>query len=301
MRNRLAFIVGMSFLALPGCLFVHGGYPPYRYYGPGPSVLPSQPWTGYPNGPVYQPGNPVYPPVMPNQPGTYPTPLGGGNPYLPQGTPGSTGDPGSTGSPTYADPPGGSTGAPKFDSTPAGNVPDPSDDFNRQPGAQRPPLTPTSDAKASNELSTPFGEQNSTRRPRNFDDPPVVEADTPFETPVIQTSNIEASDVRYANQQAEPVQVSNKKFANHPRFEWVQGLVEYDDPSSTWVIMYNDNPRASDVYGGELTLADDPALARMQSGDVVRIYGTLDPVERDSRGKPLYQATRIEPRNPAAR
>ena len=213
---------------------------------------------------------------------------GGTSPYTPV-------DPNNN--PTYA-PNGGTNSAPPFNPTPGstGGVPNPNDDdgtFNRQPGAQKPTITPTSGARTSDDLSSPFGEENSSRRQRNFADSQVVDADSPFETPVVQTSNTGGSDVQFANQQSEATPVSNKKYANGSRFEWVQGMVDYDDPSNTWVIIYNDNPKPSDLYGGVLTLADDPSLSRLQSGSMVRIYGSLDPIERDSRGKPLYQVTRI--------
>lgn len=293
MRSRFAFVVGMTFLALPGCLY-HSGYYPNGYYGPGPSVLPSQPWTGYPNGPVYQqPGGPYQPVVPMNQPGTFPTPIGG-DPYVPGGSSPGTSTPSN---PTYGNP--GS--APTFNATPGNSggtsVPNPDDDnggFNR--GTQRPTITPTSGARRSDDDTVPSGEQNSTRRPRNFDDSPVTESDSPFETPVVQVSNTNSAAAEYDDpeEKAEPVQVSSKKYAYDPRFAWVQGVVEYDDTNSTWVIMYNDNPRTSDVYGGELTLADSPAVARLRSGSVVRIYGSLDPSEPDSRGRPLYRVTRID-------
>ena len=131
MRNRFTFIIGLIFLAMPGCAY-HGGYYPNGYYGPGPSVLPAQPWTGYPSGPVYQPGSPVYQPGGPvyQQPGTqpggaFPTPLNGNSPYTP-GNPGT--GPGGVGQPnytpadpnapsTYGNPPGGNN-APTFNPNP---------------------------------------------------------------------------------------------------------------------------------------------------------------------------------------
>lgn len=298
MRSGFAFVVGMTFLALPGCMY-HSGYYPNGYYGPGPSVLPSQPWTGAPSGPIFQPGGPpVFQPVVPNQPGNSPTPLNGGNPYVPGTSPGTSG-------PTYGDPGAGS--APPFNSNPGnagGNsVPNPDDGFDRQPGAQRPVLSPTTSSKAADDLIEQVGQQKSGRRPRTFEDSSSFDADSAFETPVIQTSNTSENEVRYADdqEQVERVPVSNKKFANDQRFAWVQGVVEYDEASSTWVIMYNDNPRTSDVYGGVLTLADDPELKRLQTDKVFRIYGTLDPSERDSRGTPVYRVTRIEGRSSAVK
>lgn len=308
MRNRFAFVVATIFLGMSGCLY-HGGYYPNGYYG-GPSVLPSQPWTGYPSGPNYQPGGaypsgPIYQPGAPTtQPGTYPTPIDGTNPYVPANpgtTPGaqpySPSDPNQPS--TYGTPSGGNTGAPTFNPNNPGTVPNPGDDdFNRSGGgAQRPTISPTSGArggdKVRDDLSFPSG-PDSSRLERKFQEPLEMEADTPFEQPVIQASATGGSDVRFADQQAEATPLTVKVYSSDPQFQWVQGVLEYDDPSNTWVIMYNDNPRASDQYGGELTLADDPSLARFRSGDVVRIYGSIDPSERDSRRKPVYRMTRAQ-------
>lgn len=301
MRIRFALILGVLFLAMPGC-FHHWGYYPNGYYGPGPSVLPSQPWNGYSGGPVYQPGGPVYqqpggpvlqPGVPINQPGgNYPTPIDGStpgqSPYIPA-------DPNSPS--TYG--PGSGTSAPTFDPTTPGSVPTPpDDDFGRQPGAQRPTITPTSAANSSDDLSSPFRQQDSTQLPRDFSNSQIAEAESRFETPVVQASGTASNDVRLANQQSEATPVSFKKFGTHPKFEWVQGVVEYDDISSTWVVMYNDNPRSSDPYGGELTIADDPSLSRLRSGEVYKITGTLDSSEQDSRGKPVYRMTKAELRRP---
>jgi hypothetical protein len=289
---------------------MHHGYYYPNGYGPGPSVLPAQPWTGYPGGPIYQPGQPVYGPGTPITPGNGPTPIDGSSPYTP-GTGGTSPyTPGTGGNTTYGDPGNSSGGsAPKFDPTNPGTsggtgVPNPGDDdYGRQPpgqGTQKPSsITPTSGASTSGDLSTPF-QQDSSRLPRRFDNSNVAD-DDPFQAPVIQASGETSNEVRHASQQAEATPVSFKTYSNHPRFEWVQGVVEYDDATSSWVIMYNDNPRTSDPNGGELTLASDPALSKLRTGDVVRIYGSLDDSEQDSRGKPFYRATRIESRRPMGR
>lgn len=300
MRNRFALSVAILLLALPGCLHPWGYYP-NGYYGPGPSVLPSQPWNAYPNQPGFQPGVPI------NQPGgTYPTPIDGSNPYVPGSTPGTNPyTPNSNSPSTYGDP--GSGNQPGFNSTPGNtggsSVPQPGDDdFNRQPaGSQRPTITPTSSQKESEEPS-PFDDKE-TRRERRFDNTQVADTDPPFESPVRQASGSDTNgaDVQLANQQAEAVPVSFKTYANDPKFAWVQGIVEYDDQNSLWVVMYSDRPRPTDPYGGELTLADDPELSRLRSGEVYRIYGSLDQTERDARGRPLFQMTKAELRRPVGK
>jgi hypothetical protein len=297
MRYRFVVIFGLFTWTAPGC-FMHTGYP-NGYYGPNPSVVPQQPSTGYPGGPAYPPGNPIYQP--PN--GTYPAPINGGSPYTPGTSPGngtptpifSPTEPGTP--PTYDSPAGGGSPPPFNPSAPTGGkvVPPPNDDDdpNRySPQGSKGPLTPTTSAKESEE-STPFAESSGLSR--DFLEEPVVETDQNFVAPVVQTSGTDDGEVRSANHSmpAATARSAREIYGHDPDFEWVQGVVEFDEISKTWLIMYNDKPRKSDQLGGELTIADDPLLVRLRNGDVVRCEGTLDPNERDGRDKPLFRITSL--------
>lgn len=291
MRNRFVFVAGMLVLVNSGCLF-HGATP-YgynNYYGTGPSVLPPQQPYGFPSG---QPLNqPYYPPA-----GTSPTPLNGGNPtYTPNGGTLPEWQP----QPTYQTPAGGNNNsAPPFNPTSPGTgggtgVPEPLDD--RTPTTQRPGgLTPTTSTSRVNEdESTPFTQEESTRLPRKFQDADVVEAEEPFQTPVRQTSGFGDGEVQQANRTTLTPQVSSKAYGHDPQFQWVKGVVEFDEPSKTWVIMYDNNPQPSDPYGGELTLADDPSLKRLRTEDKVMIDGALDEDATDRRGIPMFRIARLK-------
>ncbi len=297
MRNRFAFIVGIIVLASPGCMY-HGGYYPNGYnngyYGAGPSVLPpQQPWNAYPSGPPMN--QPIYTPG-----GTGPTPLDGGGTTVPSGgtQPGSSPSTWQTPS-TYDTPGGGGNSAPPFNPNPGtsgGSVPNPLDDPNssRSPGAQRPMLSPTSTSRVSDDVSSPFSQEDSSRLPRNFADENVVEADEAFQTPVRQTSGFGDGDVQQANRTTLPSQASSKMYGHDRQFQWVKGVVEFDEMSRNYVIIYDNNPPPSDQFGGELTLAEHPDLANLRNEDKIRVEGTLDQTVTDSRGFPVFRITRLK-------
>ena len=282
MRNRFVIIVGVFALAAPGCLY-HGN--PYGYYGPGPSVMPQQPWPSYPAG--------TYPSYGPN-------PYGNGGTYTPSNQP-------TTIQPTPVDPgspdtykPGGN--APNFDpsrpSDSGGNVPDPDPTDDRGPtGSNSPSLTPTNTSRRSNnsrvedDVSTPFEQDSSTRLPRSFANEAVTEADEEeFQSPVMQTSGSDDGNTLQANRETLPAKI----YRHSPRFDWLTGYVEYDEDAKVWVIMYDDNPKPSDKLGGEVTLADHPNLRSLQDNDAVRVDGYLDRSLQDTRGLPVFRITKLK-------
>lgn len=283
MQFRIAFLIGLSLLGASGC-FCHGGYP-NGYYAPGPSVLPSQPSTGFPSGPYYQPG------------GTYTAPMNNGPVYVPGNPSGTTTPTTPSTPPTYDSSPSTNGNSPTFNpETPAG-VPVPDDSTGFERGTQRPTLTPTTSSTSSpveEEEQTPFSQSESRRSPQTQYDAgdSVVESESLFEPPSIRqtsSSSENEDDVQLANVSG---RVRPVAYGHHPDFRWIQGVVDYDKESKSWFIMYDDQPLESDQFGGDLTLADHPLLSRLKPGDVVRIEGTLDS-EEDSRGKPVYQMTRV--------
>jgi hypothetical protein len=295
MRIRFQYFVWMFVLATPGCLF-HGGYPNgYNgSYGAGPSVLPPPQW-GYPTQPSTQPfytpgGAPTF------QPGGSPTPLDGGNNG---GTPSSNPSDWNTPQKTYGN--DGGNNAPTFNPTTPGTreVPDPLDDPNstRGPTSQAPGLTPTTSArtKPSSVSNSSYVDDNSNRQPRDFADENATESDITFDAPLVRpVSGNDEGDVQQANRTTLSSPESSRPYGHDPEFQWIKGVVAYDETTETWLIMYDDNPRPSDKLGGELTLAEHPSLKSLRPGDKVRVSGALDEVEADSRGKPYYQITRLK-------
>jgi len=272
MRNGFLFIVVIMVVATSGCIY-HGGYP--YGYGPGPSVMPQQPWPTYQPGTYPAPGG--YPNYNPAPTFGNPTPIN----VDPSGQPTTT-DPNAPN--TYKD---GNNSAPTFNPTPNNGVPNPSDD-GTPTGSNTPLLTPTKTSQMkNNDLSSPFDE--STRLPRNFSSEAIAEEEPDFHPPVIQTSGVNDGGLQQANRQ----DVSGRPFGHAPRFEWLKGTVEFDEPAQTWVIMYDDNPRPSDKLGGEVSLIDHPALQNLQDGEVVQIEGSIDPTAKDWRGKSVYRIKKL--------
>lgn len=276
MPNRLIFVLGMLVVATSGCMY-HSGYP--YGYGPGPSVMPQQPWPSYPQGGYPQGGYPA--------PTYNPTPLNG-DPYSPSGQPGSIQPTPMDGTAPNTYKNDGNNNAPTFNPLPGGTgVPNPSDDTS--PQSSNPGLTPTKTSRVKNgELTTPFDE--STRLPRNFTEDAVVQEEPEFHAPVIQASGVNDGELRQANRQ----DISSRTYGHAPRFEWLKGTVEFDESGQTWVIMYDDNPKSSDKLGGEVALGDHPALQNLQDGEIVQIEGSIDRNAKDWRGKPVYRIKKLQ-------
>ena len=295
MRIRFVDIVGLFILMTSGCFF-HAGYPS-GYYGPGPSVIPQQPSNGYPTGPMYP--SPTYQPG-----GSYPAPINGGSPYVPGNSPGLGGptpifSPTDSGTPSTYETPGRNDNSPRFDPTPSGGktVPLPNDDtdFGRGSGSTQRPLTPTTSANDSDDI-TPFSQKESRLpRPQPENGDPYAETESEYHQPMVrQASGSDDGDVHFAGGANTSQKIAVRTFDHHPEFEWVQGTVSYDKPTKTWSIIYDDNPDATDPLGGDLTLAYDPATARFRDGDKVRIIGALDQSDVDSLGKPKFRMTQFK-------
>jgi len=286
MRNRFAVLVAVYGCLSSGCLY-HGGYNPYGY-GPGPSVLPSQPYPVNPSYPAgtYPPG--VYQPGMIYPPTTSPTPI----------TPGTQPSfPGSSDPSTYGSP--GTNSAPTFNPTPNnGNnkdVPIPDDNTTGlNTPAGNPLITPTSSAKVSDDDSA-FNTE-SPRLPRTVSDESVAESED-FPPPiqsgaVLQTSGSDDGGVDFANTQAAAPR--SRVYGHGAKFDWLQGIVEYDEPNNCWVIMYDDNPSPTDSQGGEFTLVSNPKLKSLRAGDIYRVEGSIDRTKLDGRDRPMYRATLLK-------
>ena len=87
---------------------------------------------------------------------------------------------------------------------------------------------------------------------------------------------------------------TKRPYGHDAQFQWIKGVLDYDDANKTWVIMYDDNPSPADRLGGELTLAEHRLLERVRPNDAVRIEGSFDQFEKDANGKPVYLITRLK-------
>jgi len=283
-----------------------GCHSPYGYQSPYGQGYYGQP----PGGPVYTippgqtPGGGTYVPGL-SPPGISQPQLGQPS-QTPTLNPGST--PGST-PPTYDnsggikfESPNPQNSAPTFNTNPPASqpdgttlnrkVPDPTDDTNGLPSANKSPLTPTSSTQI-NDRNQPFpvspndGSQISPVRVEGGSQQPE---EISFEEPLQKTSAVQqTSAVQRANLQvaSDPNSPYGRDTA-HANPQWLRGVVDYDQADGTWQIIYTEFPDQRDVNGGSLTLGNHPDLAKCQNGDVVLVKGGINSAQTDARGKPLY-------------
>ena len=301
-------------LLLVGLLVPVAGCFPYGYQnGPGP-------YGQYP--PVQYPGNPTYvvPPGNPYAPGT----ISPGSVPPSTGSPTPLTQPNTTPPPTYdkdgnrinwnnnappftTNPPNGSTGGGSTGGNSggaSGGVPDPGsldEPTGSGPAAANPNLTPTSSIRSNqrNELQPAFEqESNSSGAPaepaRIGTEPDPFEFEPPKR--VSSTSEIVPATIQRVNHEvpAERLRPYGRDL-EHANPEWLRGVVDFDEKTRTWQIIYAANPDPNDPNGGSLTLGNHPALSRIRSGDIATVEGAIDSNQSDSRGKPIYALDTVTP------
>jgi len=80
-------------------------------------------------------------------------------------------------------------------------------------------------------------------------------------------------------------------------YEWLRGIVDFDEKRRIWRITYNANPAdQSDKYGGTFTLSNDQSLydLGLVPDDVVLIDGQVDIEKPDYAGKPTYRVDHVK-------
>lgn len=221
----------------------------------------------------YYPGyyGPTYVP-----PGSYVAPGGtivapGSSPTLNSPTPITPGTTSPSPTPNWRPQNGTGSDAPPFQANPPNNpVPFPNDDFGTAPGAAatRPQSfqsTPTASVQPAGLVGNdPFSQPN--RIPPNADALPSP------------------TDARLTSQ---PYAYDGSAYS------WLKGIVDYDEESQSWAIIYSLTPEASDRFGGMFYLGASEQLKTLQHGDLVLLYGQPDPLARDPRGLPVYRVTRV--------
>ncbi len=259
-------------LLLAGCHQNPYGYN-YGPYAPGPMYGPGMaPQGGYITpGPVYAPQN-SGPTLLPGNPNF---PSNSGSPTLLN--PGST-NPG--GSPLNLRPDPNGSDAPPFQPNPgAGNprVPEPLEpgfDSSPPPAAALPRAIPF----ASTQPLTGTAVSTASAQGDFFEEPRRVPVDSdPFsDTPA---TNSAGASVPYG--------------FDGQTYTWLRGIVDYDQESRTWAIIYNLAPDVGDKFGGSFIFAPHEDLKRLQPGAFVLVQGRADPGRPDGRGKPRYEVAKF--------
>ncbi|MBL8850668.1 MAG: hypothetical protein JNG89_13395 [Planctomycetaceae bacterium] len=194
----------------------------------------------------------------------YPGTMAPGGTYYPGAAPGAT-----LGTPTYSNPSGGSGvggDAPFYGSPSSSTQNRPVPDY---PDGQYYPNGASG--------SSGFGTTAS----------PATET---FEPPISTGGASEISLTREVNN------IADEQYAyDTAGHRWVQGVVSFDPRDKSWGIVYSIDPQADDPHNGYLTLADDPRLASLKDGDVVRLDGEVDPTRLDYSNQPSFVVRQITP------
>ncbi|MDZ4687133.1 MAG: hypothetical protein SH850_18810 [Planctomycetaceae bacterium] len=250
--------LGMNLVLLSGC-YMHRPYGP-GYYNAGPMYGPTY---SAPPGQYMAPGQQIYSPQNSGpmlSPGVgSPTPI---TPTNPSGTPAWRPDPNS-----------GLQDAPTFRPN-NGMVPDPLDpDFSAPPAAAMVPK-----ARA---IETVGGTGGA----------PMFPGDDPFEAPTQVSLVAPGSEpaLRPAGLATAATTPQAPYGYDGQNYSFVKGIVDYDQQSKTWSIIYELKPEIGDKFGGSFLFASHPQLQTLKPGDLVLAKGRVDPGRTDTRGKPLYE------------
>lgn len=89
---------------------------------------------------------------------------------------------------------------------------------------------------------------------------------------------------------------SAAEYAHAPDYRTLRGQLEYSQSLRQWKLRYIPIDGPTDSYGGSVILADSPALASFQPGDLVAVRGALAAAGAASGGfSPRYQLEAIAP------
>ncbi|MGE3315490.1 MAG: hypothetical protein AB7O26_10270, partial [Planctomycetaceae bacterium] len=239
-------------------------------YAPPGGMMPQQSFPAAPPGTYSSPGtlgSPAPAPAMPQQNNFQPpiqsSPGGGGNAPMWDGN--------STGGASNSD---GLVPAPHGDPN----------DLQGSPGAfnernSRPMLSQVSGEQSQDarELA-PATHETASAEPEEPNGP------DPFEKPV----EMEAAATAAAPVTHVAASGPNPYDYDREGYSWLRGVVDFDEESRTWHIIYNVKPSKDDKFSGAIQLLPDPELKTLRPNQVVHVEGAVDYNRLDDRGKPQY-------------
>lgn len=268
MQTRPLVLTGAMLASLTGC----HSYFPSGYGNAGP-------YSSFPQG--------TYPPPTTFPPGTQPQ-----GTYPPRGTP-PLGGPPSTYQPTR--PPGQVTG----------ESPSLKNDNKYAPAQGNNPVPPPRDpGGVPGGLGTPSDESEETiRRGTSRLDRQPGQLDTL--TDESEETRETLGDEEFARPKVlqpaaaigdgdEMPRVARKPrpnpYSRDPDYKWLRGTVVRESNGNGWRLKYSNNPLdEEDRYGGSLLIVGHEEIEYLLDNEVIAVEGEIDPVARDSRGKPAYR------------
>lgn len=299
---------------LAGCAAPYP-YQPYPYQQSYPGGMYGQPGYAAP-GSALPPGGVQLNAPTPINPGT----TGGGDAPMwspdssGSGTSGGTSSGGDNSVPFYDDPSGGNIGP-----SPNTQNPDTFKEDKNAFGTDENPFGLNETTESTGTKSVAFEED---RNPRTTEQPPILQlgaegkttlardrgnvselkapepislASAEFEEPVTRAEETTGLTLPY-----NPEEIPNPFGYDAAEYQFLRGLVSYDDKLQAWSIIYNDKPAREDEYGGVFTLADHPGLTVLNDNDVVYIEGAISKTLTDAYGKPRYIVEHLNKLKPRA-
>lgn len=124
---------------------------------------------------------------------------------------------------------------------------------------------------------------------------PVLNADAEFAAPVPFEGDNPELALPYAED--EPL----NPFDHDDQYRTLRGIVNFDDKTQTWSIIYDNKPSRDDDYGGVFTLVDHENFAQWNDNDIVYLEGEISQTEVDAYGKPKYSMSFMTKLQPARR
>lgn len=262
MMRCACLLCGLGFLAVAGCQSPYGSYPGYSY--PQPTMpsggyLPAQGPTMVPSGaPVMTPstGQGVSPGL-----GTASGPTSA-PPFKPSRTPAGPAD---KTVPNYPD-----------QATPATKSKQDFDVFDNENENFKAPI----EHKKLKQLEED-DRNNSWNEPKDSDD--GFETPAKFQPVSYRLGEDDPTDEEHSGEtRLNPYAYDAKEYS------WLRGVVEYDEDTEGWYIVYDDEPDKDDRYGGKISLADHPKLSVLKRSEVILVQGKIDDEQVDHLGKPKY-------------
>lgn len=143
------------------------------------------------------------------------------------------------------------------------------------------PFEPDQPGEETKPAETEFDPFGSSERGGNIQLEPIEELDdNAFEPPFRQASQTSESGL--------PTRRPNPYAYDQNGYTWLRGVVDFDEQTGTWNLIYDLQPDRTDRYGGSVTLTGGQRLAILKPNDVVLIEGRFHGSERDQFGKPKY-------------
>ena len=126
-----------------------------------------------------------------------------------------------------------------------------------------------------------------------FDQGSIQQSPTPVQ-PASSSRELSKQDAakidRFSRDQSKP----NPYAYDRKNFRWLRGVVDFDEQSGSWNIIYSTKPDKNDKFGGSITLVESELFSRIHDHDIVLVEGEVDhSAEPDRLGKARFRVKKV--------